>query len=50
MAGRQDTNGQIPLWPNGAPGFEDRRNQPEIAKDYWIRNINKPSITVYLPP
>lgn len=41
---------QIPLWPNGAPGFESRRNEPEIAKDYWIRNIHNPSITVYLPP
>jgi acetyl esterase/lipase len=40
---------QIPLWPNGAPGFESRRNEPETAKDYWIANINNPSITVYLP-
>jgi hypothetical protein len=23
----------IPLWPNGAPGFENRRNEPEQAKD-----------------
>jgi hypothetical protein len=41
---------EIPLWPNGAPGFEDRRNEPPLAKDYWIRNIHNPSITVYLPP
>ncbi|HEY6328933.1 MAG TPA: alpha/beta hydrolase [Blastocatellia bacterium] len=41
---------QIPLWPNGAPGFESRRNEPETAKDYWIANIQNPSITVYLPP
>ncbi len=40
----------IPLWPNGAPGFENRRNEPELAKDYWIRNINNPSLTVFLPP
>ena len=46
----QQTHEQVPLWTNGAPGFESRRNQPEIAKDYWIRNINNPSITVYLPP
>ncbi len=25
----------IPLWPKGAPGFENRRNEPEQAKDYW---------------
>jgi acetyl esterase/lipase len=40
----------ISLWANGAPGFESRRNEPEQAKDYWVRNIHNPSITVYLPP
>jgi acetyl esterase/lipase len=40
----------LPLWANGAPGFEDRRNEPEIASNYWVRNINNPSITVFLPP
>jgi dienelactone hydrolase len=40
----------VPLWTNGAPGFEDRRNEPELAKDYWVRNINNPSLTVFLPP
>ncbi len=40
---------QIPLWPNGAPGFESRRNEPEQAKDYWVKNIHNPSITAYLP-
>jgi acetyl esterase/lipase len=40
----------IPLWPDGAPGFEARKNEPEQAKDYWIRNINNPSLTVFLPP
>jgi beta-N-acetylhexosaminidase len=41
---------QIPLWANGAPGFESRRNEPEEAKDYWVRNVHNPSITAYLPP
>jgi len=40
----------IPLWPKGAPGFENRRNEPELAKDYWVRNIHNPSLTVFLPP
>ncbi len=40
----------VPLWPNGAPGFENRKNEPEQAQDYWVKNINNPSITVYLPP
>ncbi len=46
----QDHAQQISLWPNGAPGFEKLRNQPEQAQDYWVKNINNPSITVYLPP
>ncbi|WP_367773353.1 alpha/beta hydrolase [Flavobacterium sp. WC2421] len=39
----------IPLWENGAPGFENRKNEPEQAKDWWVRNIHNPSITAYLP-
>ncbi len=39
----------IPLWEKGAPGFENRRNEPEQARDYWVKNINNPSLTVYLP-
>jgi len=46
----QEQPRQIPLWPNGAPGFENRRGEPELAKDYWVRNIHNPSITMYLPP
>jgi acetyl esterase/lipase len=41
---------EIPLWTGGAPGFESRRNEPTQAKDWWIKNIHNPSITVYLPP
>ncbi|GAB3027730.1 alpha/beta hydrolase [Spirosoma pulveris] len=26
------------------------RDEPEQAKDYWVKHINNPSITVYLPP
>lgn len=39
----------IHLWERGAPGFESRRNEPDSAKDYWVKNIHNPSITVYLP-
>ena len=39
----------IPLWEDGAPGFEQRRNEPEEAKDYWVRNINNPTLTVFEP-
>ena len=37
----------IPLYPNGAPGSEARRNEPEVAKDYWVANIHDPSLTIY---
>ena len=40
----------VPLWEHGAPGFESRRDEPEIAQDYWVRNIHNPSLTVFLPP
>ena len=40
---------QIHLWPNGAPGFEARKDEPEQAKDWWVKNIHNPSITVYQP-
>jgi acetyl esterase/lipase len=46
----QQQNPEIPLWPNGAPGFESRRDEPQLAKDYWVRNIHNPSIQVFLPP
>jgi acetyl esterase/lipase len=49
-AAAQDSIGVFPLWPKGAPGFEGRRNIPEQAKDYWVKNIHNPSIQVYLPP
>lgn len=40
----------VHLWPNGAPGFEDRKDIPEEAASYWVKSIHNPSITVLLPP
>ncbi|MDX2249135.1 MAG: alpha/beta hydrolase [Bacteroidia bacterium] len=40
----------VPLWAKGAPGFENRKDEPEQAQDWWVRNVHNPSITVYLPP
>lgn len=37
----------IPLWENGAPGFEHLKDTPEQAKDWWVKNIHNPSITVF---
>jgi len=45
-----ETPKRLSLWPNGAPGSEARRKEPEVAKDYWVRNIHDPSIEVFLPP
>jgi acetyl esterase/lipase len=36
------------LWEKGAPGFENRKDEPEKG-DKYISNIHNPSITVYLP-
>jgi hypothetical protein len=44
-----ETTQVIPLWPDGAPGFEARRNEPEQGEGS-IRNIHNPSVTVFLPP
>ncbi len=40
----------IPLWDQGAPGFEARRAEPEQHQDWWYKNIHNPSLTVFLPP
>src|SRR5262245_36575369 len=47
----------IPLWTQGAPGFESRRDEPERVE--WRQepdivfpvtfNIHQPSLTPYLP-
>jgi acetyl esterase/lipase len=45
-----DASQTISLWPDGAPGFESRKDIPEQAASYWVKNINNPSLTVFLPP
>jgi acetyl esterase/lipase len=40
----------VPLWPNGAPGFESRRNEPEVIQGGSVANIHNPTLTVFLPP
>ena len=37
----------IKLYPKGAPGSEARRNEPEKAADYWVKNVHDPSITIF---
>ncbi len=49
-----ETNPVIPLWPNGAPGFESRKNEKEVrhyrkSGEYSVTNVQNPSLTVFLP-
>ncbi len=46
----QDSLVILPLWPNGAPGFEDKKNEKEEAKDWWVKHIYNPTLTVFFPP
>ena len=39
----------IHLWENGTPGFEHLKNEKEQAKDWWVKNIHNPSITIFRP-
>jgi acetyl esterase/lipase len=40
----------IYLWEHGAPGFEKLKDQPEEARDWWVKHINNPSIVLYAAP
>jgi endo-1,4-beta-xylanase len=49
-----DDHPVIPLWINGAPGSETRRNEPEkvgvhLRDTPIVYNIHNPNLTVYLP-
>ncbi|HTL08270.1 MAG TPA: alpha/beta hydrolase [Chitinophagaceae bacterium] len=46
----QDSARVIPLWTKGAPGFENRKDIPEEAKDWWVKHVNNPTLTVYPAP
>jgi endo-1,4-beta-xylanase len=42
-------NTVVPLWPNGAPGSEARKAEPEKVAGSNVSNIHQPSLIVYLP-
>lgn len=44
-----DGHAVIPLWPDGAPGSEARKNEPEKVVGNNVSNIHFPTLTVYLP-
>lgn len=35
------------LWPNGAPGVTTRGTEPEVGRDYWVRNVHRPSLLAF---
>jgi acetyl esterase/lipase len=37
----------VHIWP--ADANLPRRSEPEVAKDYWVRNIHDPSLTIFRP-
>ena len=46
----QETPVVIPLWKDGAPGFTQYKKLPEEAKDWWVKHVHNPSLTVYPAP
>jgi len=40
----------VVLWPNGAPGSEARKDEPEAIKEEQVLNVHNPSLVVFLPP
>jgi endo-1,4-beta-xylanase len=45
----------VPLWPKGAPGFENRKDEKEVrdvqkSGEYKVTNVHNPYLTVFLPP
>ncbi|HVZ56568.1 MAG TPA: alpha/beta hydrolase [Chitinophagaceae bacterium] len=45
----QDRTLTLPLWNGGPPGFTNRIQEPEQAKDWWVKHIHNPSLTVFFP-
>lgn len=37
----------IHIWPNGAPGAEARRDEPERIINSYVHNVQNPSLTVF---
>jgi acetyl esterase/lipase len=50
FAARADEPLIIHLWEKGAPGFESRKDEPEVVKGGSVSNVHNPSITVFPAP
>ena len=40
----------FPLWTNGPPGFESRKDIPEAGTRSMLKSVDNPSLTAFLPP
>ena len=40
----------IPLWADGAPGFEDRKDEAEVEEKGSVTNVHFPTLTAFRPP
>ncbi|MEZ0257296.1 MAG: alpha/beta hydrolase [Chthoniobacter sp.] len=50
VVARADEPLVIHLWEKGAPGFESRKDEPEVVKNGSVTNVHNPSITVFPAP
>ncbi len=55
LAAADASRSEVPLWPNGAPGFESRKDEKEVrtvqkSGEYKVTNVHNPTLTVFLPP
>ncbi|MCB1234834.1 MAG: alpha/beta hydrolase [Verrucomicrobiae bacterium] len=39
----------IPLWKDGAPGYEDKKDEPEVDKNGTVSNVHYPTLTAFRP-
>lgn len=37
----------VALWPNGAPGSEKRKDEPERVENTYVHNVQNPSLTIF---
>ena len=46
---RGDEGEIIPLWKDGAPGFEDRKDEEEVVERGSVTNVHYPTLAVFRP-
>ena len=47
QASAQTMGPSVLLWPDGAPGSENRRAEPETVRETYVSNVHAPSLTVF---